>query len=184
MDLIRNTQTLTQQWTPSEPIANLFDKMEDCQEFADIGGDPISTITLTNATYALIFNTRLYYDDCKEWDRKPTADKTWNNFKQHFQAAQLRLQRINQHGHGSLVNNLTEETLSRLLHEAVCSVVTPSTLTENDHHQERKRKTETYFTSNNLCVALCLMGRRCWQPRGSSKELGYSGLASRTLEVT
>ena len=37
----------------------------------------------------------LFFQNCRKWNQKPAADKTWQNFKTHFQQAstELRLQR-------------------------------------------------------------------------------------------
>jgi hypothetical protein len=63
-------------------------------ELTDAGNQLFSLNQVVNTTYTLVFNTRLYFDECKEWDSQPTASKTGTNFKTHFLLAQrtLRLQ--------------------------------------------------------------------------------------------
>jgi hypothetical protein len=46
--------------------------------------------------YTLVYNTGLYFDECKEWKAKPEDDKTWENFKIFFLQAQTELRQQQQ----------------------------------------------------------------------------------------
>jgi hypothetical protein len=39
---------------------------------------------IINIAYALIFNTGVYGDACKEWEKQYILEKIWDNFKAHF----------------------------------------------------------------------------------------------------
>ena len=93
-------------------------------ELADAGNQPFSPTQVVNTAYTLVFNTGLYFDECKDWDKKDPADKTWTDFKKHFLQAQrtLRLQQqTSQHAgyHSNIAldrdkENATNDALSCL----------------------------------------------------------------------
>jgi hypothetical protein len=92
--LMQTTARLTAPWDPTTPFEHLIDQVEDTMELADAGNQPFSPNQVVNTAYTLVFNTGLYFDECKEWDKQQTTDKTLTNFKTHFLLAQrtLRLQ--------------------------------------------------------------------------------------------
>ena len=71
-------------YDPAQPITSWFKKLEDGMEFADAGNVPFTTEQIVNMAYVLIYQTGAYKDDCKDWTRKPAAQKTWANFKTFF----------------------------------------------------------------------------------------------------
>ena len=75
-------------WDPNQPFELLIDQVERSVDYADAGGDPHSATTILNIAYNQMFKTGIYFLECKDWNTKPTADKTWANFKEHFSAAQ------------------------------------------------------------------------------------------------
>jgi len=96
IDLISNHKKIEAPWDPNTPFEMLIDQIEDCQELAEAGNQPYTAAQILNNAYALVFNTGMYFDDCKAWDARPAAEKTWNNFKTHFLAAQQQLRRQQQ----------------------------------------------------------------------------------------
>jgi hypothetical protein len=92
--LMQTTARLTAPWDPTTPFEHLINQVEDTLELADAGNQPFSPNQIVNTAYTLVFNTGLYFDECKDWDKQIPAAKTWTNFKQHFLLAQrtLRLQ--------------------------------------------------------------------------------------------
>jgi hypothetical protein len=93
-DLSNNEAAIKKSWDANTPFEILLDQIEDCQEFADDGQQPFTDRQILNTAYTLVFNTGVYFDDCKTWNAKAAGDKTWDNFKTHFLEAQetLRLQ--------------------------------------------------------------------------------------------
>ena len=67
-------------WNPSTPFETLLQQLDDAQEYTDAGGQPFTTAQLLTTALSLVFNTGLFFDDCKEWNRKDPADKTWTKF--------------------------------------------------------------------------------------------------------
>ena len=78
-------------WDPNSPFDCLVQQLEDGQDYADDGGQPYTADQLLRIAYTLIFKTGLYFEDCKAWNVKPNNEKTWTNFKAHFQRAQRLL---------------------------------------------------------------------------------------------
>ena len=69
----------------------LIEQIESAQEFAQDGGQPYSDQQILTQAYNLVYKTGMFFDDCKDWNKKPTRAKTWLNFKQHFLAAQEQM---------------------------------------------------------------------------------------------
>jgi hypothetical protein len=90
--LTANDAALNKPWDPTTPFEILIDRIEDCIDFATDGGAPSTDAQILNSAYTLVFNTGLYFDDTKTWNRRPAIEKTWENFKIHFLQAQLDLQ--------------------------------------------------------------------------------------------
>lgn len=93
-DLLNNQKEINTPWDPNTPFETLIDQIEECAEFAEAGNQPYTAPQILNTAYTLVYNTGMFFEDCKLWNRKPDADKTWVNFKTHFLEAQreLRLQ--------------------------------------------------------------------------------------------
>ena len=95
IDLKRNNDQLNEAWEPNTPFEQLIDQVEEAVDYADAGGQPYTTGQVINAAYTLVFNTGMFFEDCKYWRQKADADKTWENFKIHFNEAHQQ-QRIQQ----------------------------------------------------------------------------------------
>jgi hypothetical protein len=112
--LMQTTARLTTPWDPTTPFEHLIDQVEDTMELADAGNQPFSPNQVVNTAYTLVFNTGLYFDECKEWDKKDPADKTWTEFKTYFLHAQrtLRLQQqTSQHAgyHSNIATHMSDK---------------------------------------------------------------------------
>ena len=75
-ELEHNMNQLKEQWDPNQPFEMLIDKVERAVDYADAGGDPLSTATILNTAYNHMFKTGIYFLECKEWNAKPVLDKT------------------------------------------------------------------------------------------------------------
>ena len=99
LDLNENENRMKAPYDPAQPIEILFDQIETAMEYADSAGAPYTDTQTVTTAYLLIFRTGLYKDACKEWNRRPLAEKTWQNFKTDFTAAHreiLHFQQANQ----------------------------------------------------------------------------------------
>ena len=92
-DLVANTHRLHDEWDANRSFTDLIQRVQEVQEYARDGQRPISDADVVDAIYTVIYNTGMFFDDCSNWDDKPTQSKTWPNFKQHFNAAQLKARR-------------------------------------------------------------------------------------------
>ena len=86
-----NNTKMRATWDPNSPFDCLTNQIEDGQDYADDGSQPYTAKQLLRITYTLVFKTGLYFKDCKVWNARPTAARTWDNFKTHFQNAQRLL---------------------------------------------------------------------------------------------
>ena len=68
-DLADNNLAFTKPWDPNTPFETLIDQMENGREIAEAGNQPITEAQLLNTAYVLVYNTGLYFNDCKLWDR-------------------------------------------------------------------------------------------------------------------
>ena len=91
MDLEANDNKMKAPYDSTQPIEVLFQQIEEAQEFAEAGEAAYSQATLLNTAYILLFKTGQYKDACREWNRKPTANKTWANLKIDFTEANAEL---------------------------------------------------------------------------------------------
>ena len=93
-DLIVNDNKMRTQYSADQPIEVLFSQLEDGVDYAAAGGQAYSPTQIVNLAYTLIFNTGQYHEACREWRRRPQAEKTWPNFKQDFALAHNDLREI------------------------------------------------------------------------------------------
>ena len=81
---------------------------EDGRDFAFAGGQTLTEPMMISKGITLLANTAVFNDDIKEWNRLPTNQKTWNNFKQHFQRAHRELRKqvttAGQGGYNATIN--------------------------------------------------------------------------------
>jgi hypothetical protein len=110
-------------------------------EVADAATQAYTKAQVLTLSYTLVYNTGLYFDECKIWNAKLAANKTWDEFKTFFLHAQseLRLQQqatSARTGFANYVNendnqeNATSEALTNLAtaqaadRQAFCQIVT------------------------------------------------------------
>lgn len=104
--LSENHQAMTKPWNPNMPFEDLIDQIEVATDMATEGNQAYTDAQVLNIAYTQVYNTGLYFDECKTWNAKPVADKTWENFKLHFLEAQTELRTQQQatsgrHGFGN-----------------------------------------------------------------------------------
>ena len=86
---------LVKPWDPSTPFETVINQIERCTEFADDGGAPIPAQIILNTAYTLVFNSGAYFDEIRDWERKPAAERaTWDQFKAYMLEAQTRHNRM------------------------------------------------------------------------------------------
>ena len=158
-DLQKNIERMGKPWDPNSPVELLIDQIEAATEFATEGGQPITDAHKLNTAYTLVFNTGMFFDDCKEWDEKAAADKTWDNFKTHFLKAQQqqrnRQQTMQQSGYHTanalLASQMTEtqEALANFMQQAANDRQTLAQLTNTIQQLSQQIKDKDAFLTNN-----------------------------------
>jgi len=93
-DIAHNEMQIRAPWNADTPFELMIEQIEDAQEYAEDARQPFTAPQILNTAYNLVYNTGSYFDECKTWNAKANADKTWDNFKAHFLEAQdnLRMQ--------------------------------------------------------------------------------------------
>lgn len=92
-DLDANMSTLHKDWSPTQPLEDLFEQVRKCREFA-LGTDPISEKTAVRAIIANLEKTGIFTDAIRDWRKLPTVEHTLPNLKVHFTEADRERQRL------------------------------------------------------------------------------------------
>ena len=79
--LEENTKRLTTPVANDQPIAVIFQQIEDCQKLAAAGGTPFTAAQIIKAAETLVLHTGKYTQSYREWLTLEAAQKTYNNFK-------------------------------------------------------------------------------------------------------
>jgi hypothetical protein len=87
VDLKINFEHMRRAWDSQQPLETLFKQIQDCAEYSEAGGVLIGHPQQIKVGYAKIFATGHSMSACRRWNEKPTADKTWTQFKSHFASA-------------------------------------------------------------------------------------------------
>jgi hypothetical protein len=81
VDLEINFEHMRRAWDPHQPVETLFKQIQDCANYSESGGVLIVHPQQINIGYAKIFATGHFMSACRRWKEKPTAEKTWAQFK-------------------------------------------------------------------------------------------------------
>ena len=149
-ELSKNDTNFRKQWDPNTPFEALINQIENSQEIATDGNQPYTAAQILSNAYNLVYGSGLFFEDCKQWNILPAADKTWENFKNHFLQAQhqIRLQQQTTQRHGF---NTAVHHQCQLIKEAT------NKYTEliNTINEERSALS-TITSAQNSCRHLCL----------------------------
>ena len=52
--------------------------------YAEAGGEPFTNEQVVSKACNLLIRSGVYTLGCREWENKPTIQKTWNNLKTYF----------------------------------------------------------------------------------------------------
>jgi len=89
-DLAENLNELDREWDPDTGIMTLFRTQRKVQQFALLGNDPISDMTLLIKAIRAVRNTGLFETEFFTFDRRPLVEQTYTNFKTDFLLADQR----------------------------------------------------------------------------------------------
>jgi ribosome-associated translation inhibitor RaiA len=68
-------------------VETLFKQIQDCADYSEAGGVLIGHPQHINVGYEKIFAAGHFMSACRQWNEKPTAEKTWTQLKSNFAAA-------------------------------------------------------------------------------------------------
>jgi len=83
-----NDAQFRKEWNPAEPWSTIMDQIHDAQELATGAQQPYTDAQILSNAYALAFNTGMFTQDLKEWNARPAAQKTYDNFCELMEEAQ------------------------------------------------------------------------------------------------
>ena len=83
-DLKENDAVFCTPYNINQPIETLFDRVENCGNYAASGNTPYILEQFLGIAFQLVYQTGLFIDDCKAWKRLPVQQKTWTAFKNFF----------------------------------------------------------------------------------------------------
>ena len=69
------------------PIYIVFNAVKDYVNFTDLANQTLTSSQTAAKAYVILNKTRHFKNDITDWNRRPEADKTWENFKTHFRRA-------------------------------------------------------------------------------------------------
>ena len=101
LDLDENERKMKTRYDPNQPIDTLFRQVDTAVEVAATAAAPFTQQQILNTAFILIFAMGAYEEECKEWQRRAAAYKTWANFKRDFMRAyrnRRELKRLQQQG--------------------------------------------------------------------------------------
>jgi hypothetical protein len=87
VDIEINFEHMRRAWDPQQPVETLFKQIQDGADYSEAGGVLVGHPQQINVGYAKIFAAGHFVSACRRWNEKPTAEKTWTQFKSHFAAA-------------------------------------------------------------------------------------------------
>lgn len=161
-DLVKNNERFCKEWDPTTPFESVINQIDEAIDYADDGGAPYTPDQIINNVFNIVFKTGMYFDDCKLWNRKATADKTYENMKEHFLQAQQELraqQQTTQHGgyaHFAANDNLHEQTATALANLATANAsdreAFSALVTNNSQLTEQLNKALTEIAKLNKTI--------------------------------
>ena len=119
---------------PTEPVDAVFTEIEDFADIAESIDDPISTVQKCKLAYIVLQTTKRFKSGLRDWDRKSSADKTWDNFQSHFRNVQKQLRRT---GDLTVDQSMDNDKLINLVSDNIVQRVQNSW--ENSSHQGNEK---------------------------------------------
>jgi hypothetical protein len=134
-ELTHNNERLNMAYDPNQLIETLFQKIQDACAFVVAGGHPYDNVMITNVDFTLVFNTRLFPDDCRTWQARTVVGQTWVQFKIYSTSVhrefRLTNQTVHQYGFHS-ANVMIEQGREETMQYIVDTIVKLATSTASD----------------------------------------------------
>jgi hypothetical protein len=128
-DPIDNDTRMKAPYDPSQPIELLFDQFDDAIELSAAANVAYTGPQIVAYAYNPILQTGLFTDACRDWRRRPAAQKTWPTFKVDFSLAhqEMRESQATTQGAGfhsansALTANFQQQTFKALANLATAT---------------------------------------------------------------
>jgi hypothetical protein len=83
-DIKANKKKLAADWSPAASLEQFWIRARECQDFATIAGEPIPAGEMIGTLLDVIEAAGVFAAGCCEWRKRPVAEHTLANFKEHF----------------------------------------------------------------------------------------------------
>jgi hypothetical protein len=118
-DLKINMKNLSRQWSPDQPLEDLWKQINTCQKFAATSAEQITDAAVIRITLDNLEESGVFHHDIRDWRKRPTVEHTMPNLKAHFNAAdieRIRLRSSKSAGYAQLANitNLANNASTKL----------------------------------------------------------------------
>jgi hypothetical protein len=74
-------------YDPNQPIDNIFTAVDELADFAELARNNITQRQCVSRAYLILNKSGKLKEAIREWNRKPTGNQNWINFKVHFRQA-------------------------------------------------------------------------------------------------
>ena len=132
-----------------KPVDSIFTEINDLA-IARIAKSPMTEQQQNDTAYIVLTKAKPFQSALTKWGLRPTEVKTWDNFKEYFQAVQVALHKTggitvdDRMNHADLVNMVSEG-----VHQAIEAQTPPETInnvqdnnqSQNVHQQLAKMRT-------------------------------------------
>jgi len=115
----------------SQPFATHTARWEECRDFSNDNNAGYTNEQMCNNAYNLLSRTGHFRRECQAWTARPIIEKTWANFKTHFNNAYRDLRTFqaetSQQGyHGANAAIEGEDEIEQIFHETVANLAAES----------------------------------------------------------
>jgi hypothetical protein len=117
---------------------------------------------IVNVAYTLVFNTGLFPDDCRAWQSRAIATKTWAQFKIDFDTDHREFRLTNQTAQQSgfhIANTMIEQGRDDSMQETVEAITQLATATASDRGTVATLTTTNAKLANQLEAAHALIAQ-------------------------
>jgi hypothetical protein len=174
-DIGANDRKFRTAYDPAQPIEQLFSQIEDAMDFADAGRSPYTAAQVVTNAYSLIFNTGLFNESCREWRRRPEAEKTWTNFKTQFAEAHQDLRITQNTTQGAGFHN-ANNAMDSFVNDTADAFANLATATASD----RQMLADLTATNNALTVHLATKDTEIGKLKARIQDLQRNNRGNRT----
>jgi hypothetical protein len=119
----KEMELLNMHYDISQPVDNVFNNIDDLSDLAETANSPMSSQQMIDLAYVIFAKQPILQPDLRLWNRKPVADRTWDNMMEHLCDAQIDLSSLPTAGdmyhqqppHQTNITTMAELVAQRLL---------------------------------------------------------------------